>query len=86
MSTRSTIAFRYRSTDSDTGVTRETAKRLAAHLGVNETQAIHYALRELALRVLPPYEADDGALTTAQIKQIKKHVPQASKRSVKSTL
>lgn len=35
------IAFRYRSTDSATGVSRETAKRLAAQLGVDETQAIH---------------------------------------------
>ncbi|AWP59354.1 hypothetical protein B7P02_15620 [Bordetella bronchiseptica] len=89
MSTRATtnqIAFRYRSVDSATGVTRETAKRLASHLGVDETQAIHYALHELAVRVLPQYEADDGALSATQIKQIKKRVPQGTKRSVKSSL
>lgn len=80
------IAFRYRAVDSTTGVTRETAKRLASHLGVDETQAIHYALHELALRVLPQYEADDGALTATQIKKIKKRVPQGTKRSVKSSL
>lgn len=80
------IAFRYRTVDSPTGVTRETAKRLASHLGVDETQAIHFALRELALRILPQYEVDDGALTAAQIKQIKAHVPQGSKSSVRSSL
>lgn len=89
MTTRSTtnqIAFRYRSIDSATGVTRETAKRLAEYLGVDETQAIHRALHELAAKVLPQYEADDGPLTAAQVRQIKKRVPQGTKRSVRSSL
>lgn len=34
------IPFRYRNFDSPTGVTRETAKRLAERLGVDETQVI----------------------------------------------
>jgi hypothetical protein len=80
------IAFRYRQTDSATGVTRATAKRLAEYLGVDETQAIHHALHELALRILPQYEADDGPLTAAQVRQIKKRVPQGGKRSVRSSL
>jgi hypothetical protein len=80
------IAFRYRTTDSATGITRETAKRLAEHLGVDETQAIHLALHDLAVKVLPQYEADDGALSAAQVRQIKKHVPQGSNRSVRSSL
>jgi hypothetical protein len=89
MPTRSTtnqIAFRYRSIDSATGVTRETAKRLAEYLGVDETQAIHRALHELAVKVLPQYEPDDGPLTAAQVRQIKKRVPQGTKRSVRSSL
>jgi len=89
MSTRSTanqIAFRYRATDGSAGVTRATAKRLATYLGVDETQAIHRALRDLAIKVLPQYEADDGPLTTSQIRQIKKIVPQGAKRSVRSSL
>ncbi len=85
-STNLQIAFRYRTVDSPTGVTRETAKRLAEHLGVDETQAIHRALRELAARVLPQYERDDGPISAAQIRQIKKRVPQGSKRSVRSSL
>ncbi|MFM9885193.1 MAG: hypothetical protein ACKVQT_19385 [Burkholderiales bacterium] len=80
------IAFRYRTTDSVTGITRETAKRIAERLGVDETQAIHLALRELALKVLPQYEPDDGTLTTAQIRQIRKRAPQGAKRSVRSSL
>ena len=35
------IAFRYRTSDSTSGVPRDPAKRLAQRLGVDETQAIH---------------------------------------------
>jgi len=84
--TANQIAFRYRSMDSATGVTRATAKRLAEYLGVDETQAIHRALHELAVRVLPQYEADDGPLMAAQVRQIRKRAPQRSKRSVRSSL
>ena len=80
----SQIAFRYRATDSATGVSRETAKRLAAQLGVDETQAIHIALHDMAMRLLPQYEADDGALTAAQLEQIKLQAPQGKKRSASS--
>jgi hypothetical protein len=80
------IAFRYRKIDSATGVTRETAKRLAEQLGVDETQAIHKALHDLAVKLLPQYEADDGPLTAAQVRQIKKRIPQGLKRSVRSSL
>ena len=80
------IAFRYRAIDSATGVTRETTKRLAAQLGVDETQAIHMALHYLAVNLLPQYEADDGPLTGAQARQIKKHAPHGGTRSVRSSL
>ena len=89
MTTRSTadqIAFRYRAADTTTGVTRDTAKRLADHLGVDETQAIHLALHDLAVKMLPQYEADDSPLTAAQMRQIKKRTPQGKKRSVRSSL
>lgn len=80
------IAFRFRAVDSATGVTRKTAKRLAEQLGVDETQAIHRALHELSIKVLPRYDADGGALTAAQVRQIRKSVPQGGKRSVRSSL
>jgi len=85
-STANQIAFRYRPVDSATGVTRETAKRLAEHLGVDETQAIHRALHDLAVRVLPQYDADDGPLTATQVRQIKKQAPQGGMRSVRTSL
>jgi hypothetical protein len=85
-STKIQIAFRYRTVDSPSGVTRKTAKRLAEHLGVDETQVIHRALHELAAKVLPQYERDEGPLSAAQMRQIKKRVPQGTKRLVRSTL
>ena len=85
-STVDQIAFRYRPTDSTTGVTRDTAKRLAERLGVDETQAIHLALHDMAVKLLPQYEADEGALTAAQLRQIKKRTPQGKKKSVRSSL
>jgi antitoxin component of RelBE/YafQ-DinJ toxin-antitoxin module len=80
------IAFRYRPADSTTGVTRDTAKRIAEQLGVDETQAIHLALHEMAVKLLPQYEADDGPLTAAQLRQIRRHSPQGRLRSVRSSL
>ena len=80
------IAFRYRPQDSATGVTRTTTKRLAEVLGVDETQVIHLALHDLATKVLPQYEADEGALTKAQLSQIKKSAPQAKGGQVRSSL
>lgn len=82
----SQIPFRYRSFDSSTGVTRATAKRLAERLGVDETQAIHLALHELAVKVLPQYEPDEGPLTASQVRQIKKVAPKVNKRSIRSSL
>ena len=80
------IAFRYRPADSTTGVTRDTAKRLAERLGVDETQAIHLALRDMAVKLLPQYEADEGPLTAAQLRQIKKRALQSTMKSVRSSL
>lgn len=80
------IAFRYRAIDSSTGVSRDTAKRLAERLGVDETQAIHYALHELAVKILPQYAQDEGPLTAKQMQQIRKSAPKEKGRSVRSSL
>jgi broad specificity phosphatase PhoE len=80
------IPFRYREIDSPAGVTRETAKRLAETLGVDETQVIHRALHELAVKMLPQYEPDNGPLTAKQIRQIKRRVPQGTHHSIRSSL
>ncbi len=81
------LLFRFRPTDTQSGVSRSTVEKLAELLGfTGETQVIHYALRKLAKEVLPSYEADDGELSREQLSSIKKAVPQGRARSVKSSL
>jgi hypothetical protein len=80
------IIFRYSCADSTTGVTHATVKRLAAKVGVNKNQLIHIELHDLAVKLLPQYEADDGHLTNVQLRQIKKCVPQGGLCSVRSRL
>ena len=81
------IPFRCRNFDSPTGVTRNTAKSLAEKLGVDETQALHIALHQLAVKILPQYESDDGPLSVTQIRQIKKIASVSEKKkSVRSSL
>ena len=80
------IAFRYHNTDTEAGVTRATAQRLARILGVDETQVIHRALRELSQRTLPRYAADDGPLSAAQLRQVKRLASTGKKRSVRGSI
>lgn len=70
------ILLRYRDQDSAFGVTRKTTGKLAATLGLSETQVVHVALANLARQTLPRYEADNGPLTEAQMDEIRKLVPQ----------
>ena len=72
----SAVLLRYRNTDSAFGVSRSTASKLAQALGLSETQVIHVALAQFARQTLPAYEPDDGPLTDAQYRAIKKLVPQ----------
>ena len=80
------IAFRYRSRDTATGVTRSTTQLLAETLGVDETQVIHLALQELAAKGLPQYEPDEGPLTPEQLRQIRKTAPKAKGGTLRSSL
>ena len=80
------LLFRLRPTDSEAGVSRDTLSRLATTLGIKETQVLHYAVRQLARDVLPAYEADDGPLSAAQLRAIRKAAPQGNSKSVKSSL
>jgi hypothetical protein len=48
--------------------------------------SIHIDLHDMAKRILPQYEADEGALTVAQLEQIKQHEPQGKKHSIRSSL
>ncbi len=73
------LLIKFRSKDTQFGVTRGTVKAMAKELDVNETQVIHLALSKFAMDVLPTYAADDGPLTAKQIKALRKdaakHLP-----------
>jgi hypothetical protein len=73
------LLVKFRSKDTQFGVTRTTVKAIAKELNVNETQVIHMALSKFATDVLPAYAPDDGPLTAKQVlalrKDAAKHLP-----------
>ena len=73
------LLVKFRSKNTQFGVTRATVKALAIELDVNETQVIHMALSKFAADVLPAYAPDDGPLTVGQIRTLKRdaieHLP-----------
>lgn len=70
------LLLKYRESDTVTGITRATARRVAKALGLNETQTIHLAMAQLAKEVLPAYEPDNGPLKPKELEAIRKLVPQ----------
>jgi predicted transcriptional regulator len=78
--------FRYRASDTPLGVTRSTALKLSEVLGMDETQVIHYAMRQLADRTLPQYPADDGPISDRTMVKIKKLASPPKTRKVLSSL
>ena len=84
VATSSVVLLRYRPEDTAFGVSRSTTAKLAKTLGLSETQVIHVALAKFARETLPRYEMDDGPLTKAQEKTIKKMVPQGRMKVQKS--
>ena len=70
------LLVRFREIDGPLGVTRDTLRRLAKSLGVDETAAIHLALAQLSGKVLPRYESDNGPLTIAQLRDARSLVSQ----------
>ena len=68
------LLVKFRSKDTQFGVTRTTVKAIAKELDVNETQVIHMALSRFAADVLPTYAPDDGPLTAKQLLALRKDV------------
>jgi hypothetical protein len=62
------LLVRFREIDGPMGVTRDTLRKVARSLGVDETAAVHLALVQLSDKVLPRYERDGGLLTAAQLR------------------
>ena len=73
------LLVKFRSKDTQFGVTRTTVKAIAKEPDANETQVIHMALSKFATDVLPAYAPDDGPLTAKQVlalrKDAAKHLP-----------
>ena len=68
----SNLLIKFKSKDSEYGVTRNTLKALAAEMDVSETMVVHLAISRFAKEVLPAYEVDDGPLNTRDIARIRK--------------
>jgi hypothetical protein len=68
----SSLLLKFRKRDTQFGVTRETVKAMADRFAVSETEVIHMALSRLAKDELPSYEADDGPLTAAELRNVRK--------------
>jgi hypothetical protein len=80
------ILFRFRPSNSPNGISRATMAQLADYLGYNETQVMHFALKRLAQEVLPAYERDEGPVSAATLKALKKREPQGRRKTVASSL
>ena len=66
------LLLKFRSQNTQFGVTRETVKAMAAHFDLSETEVVHMALSRMAKNELPAYEADDGPLSAADMKALSK--------------
>ena len=70
--TASGLLLKFRSRDTQFGVTRETVKAMAARFDLSETEVVHMALSRLAKEELPAYEPDDGPLSARQLRSLRK--------------
>ncbi len=80
------LLLQFRSRDSMVGVTRKTVKRMAAMLGMNETETTQVALARLRDSLIPAYPEDEGPLTEKQLAAIRKLSRQAGYKPTRSLL
>ena len=66
------LLLKFRTRDTQFGVTRETVKAMAARFDLSETQVVHLALSRMAKDELPTYEADDGPLSARDMRSLRK--------------
>ena len=71
-SAASSLLLKFRSRDTQFGVTRETVKAMAEQFDLSETEVVHMALSRLAKEELPAYDADEGPLSARQLREIRK--------------
>lgn len=68
----SSLLLKFRTRNTQFGVTRQTVKAMAARFDLSETEVVHMALSRMAKEELPAYEADDGPLSARDIKALRK--------------
>ena len=68
----SSLLLKFRSRDTQFGVTRETVKAMAERFDLSETEVVHMALSRLAKDELPAYEADEGPLSARDLRDLRK--------------
>jgi hypothetical protein len=73
----SSLLLKFRTRDTQFGVTRETVKAMAQRFELSETEVVHLALSRMAKEELPGYEADDGPLSTGDLKALRKKASSA---------
>ena len=66
------LLLKFRSRNTQFGVTRETVKAMAAQFDLSETEVVHMALSRMAKDELPAYEADEGPLSASDMKALTK--------------
>jgi hypothetical protein len=66
------LLLKFRSKNTQFGVTRDTVKKMAALYDLSETEVVHMALSRMAKEELPAYEADDGPLTARELNAVRK--------------
>jgi hypothetical protein len=57
------LLLKFRTRDTQFGVTRKTVKTIAARFDLSETEIVHMALSRMAKEELPAYKPDDGPLS-----------------------
>ena len=70
--TPSSLLLKFRTRNTQFGVTRETVKAMAARFDLSETEVVHMALSRMAKEELPAYEADEGPLSARDVRALGK--------------
>jgi hypothetical protein len=66
------LLLKFRTRDTQFGVTRKTVKTMAARFDLSETEIVHMALSRMAKEELPAYKPDDGPLSARDVKALAK--------------
>lgn len=78
------LLLKFKDTDTLNSVARTTVKQMARIMGFNESQVIQLALAKLRSEVIPAYLPDDGAVSQAMIRHLRKMEDQENYKPTRS--